>query len=235
MVCRLSHEVSAAIDRAAAEAADADLRPNASAPVRMNSERPTILTVGHSNGTLDEWIALLRAAEIAMIIDVRSTPYSKYAPQFNGPSLAARLARDGIKYKSEGSALGGRPTESSYYDSDGHVLYGKLAESPAFQEGIARVEAAAVERVALLCSEEDPVGCHRHLLLARVLSNRGWPIGHLRRDGRIQEHSSVPSGSTGADRWQGSLFESPSSREDSAWRSLRSVSRNGPRKSSSKH
>ncbi len=68
--------------------------------------------------------------------------------------------------------------------TQGHVLYGRLAASPAFQEGIDRVLARAqTQRIALLCSEEDPSRCHRHLLIGRVLRERGVAVSHIRGDG----------------------------------------------------
>ena len=67
------------------------------------------------------------------------------------------------------------------------MLYGRLAASPAFRQGIDQVLARAqTQRIALLCSEEDPSRCHRHLLIGRVLRERGVPVSHLRRDGRVE-------------------------------------------------
>ncbi len=72
------------------------------------------------------------------------------------------------------------------------MLYGRLAGSPAFGEGIGRVLAAAqASRIALLCSEEDPVWCHRHLLIGRVLHERGVALSHIRRDGRTETEADL--------------------------------------------
>ena len=67
----------------------------------------TIFTIGHSTRTLAEFVALLRQADITLLVDVRSIPRSRKAPQFNGDTLPASLAADGIGYRHL-RALGGR-------------------------------------------------------------------------------------------------------------------------------
>jgi uncharacterized protein (DUF488 family) len=146
-----------------------------------------LFTIGHSNQTFEALLANLRAYEIETVADVRSQPVSKYTPHFNRGDLTWRLQEAGIKYAFMGDTLGGRPAEPSLYDEDGYVRYDLWSASDAFREGIARLRQAAERwRVAVLCSEEDPQACHRHLLIARVLAAVGWPrsrIAHIRGDG----------------------------------------------------
>lgn len=193
--------------------------------------RPIIYTVGHSNGDLDTWVRLVSEADIAEIVDVRTAPFSRFAPQFNAPVLAAALPQVGIAYSTEGQALGGRPGNPADYDDEGHVLYGRVAASEAFAQGIERVESKAAERrIALLCSEEDPAGCHRHLLIGRVLNSRGVQVLHLRRTGELELYEAVAG--QRADL-QETLFGPAHEDEDVTWRSIRSVSPSGARKTSS--
>jgi uncharacterized protein (DUF488 family) len=193
--------------------------------------RPIVFTVGHSNGDLDAWVRLVSESGIEEIVDVRTAPFSRFAPQFNAPVLTAALPKVGITYSTEGEALGGRPSDPAAYDDEGHVLYGRVAASAAFIEGIQRVESRAMaRRIALLCSEEDPAGCHRHLLIGRVLNTRGVQVLHLRRTGEVELYEAIAGHQAAS---QETLFGPTDEDEDVTWRSIRSVSPSGARKSSS--
>jgi uncharacterized protein (DUF488 family) len=187
------------------------------------AERP-IYTIGHSNHPLDTFIALLHQHAIEVLADVRSAPYSKFAPQFDRRAIEAAVRDAGLQYVYLGRELGGRPEGAEYYDADGHVLYGQRARSAEFLAGVERLERGREQyRVAVLCSEEDPGGCHRHLLIGRVLAERGGEVAHIRGDGRVQ-----PAGEL--DSPQLALFADV---EESAWKSIRSVSPRDPRPTSS--
>jgi uncharacterized protein (DUF488 family) len=91
-----------------------------------------------------------------------------------------------------GDLLGGRAEGEQFYDDRGHVLYGRLAQSAGFQKGLARLlEGVGTARAALMCGEEDPSGCHRRLLVGRVLRGRGVDVMHIRGDGRVQSEEEV--------------------------------------------
>jgi uncharacterized protein (DUF488 family) len=153
---------------------------------------PGLFTIGHSNLALDDFLSLLRQHGIQDVADVRTLPRSRYVPHFNAGQLRDALAQYDVSYLPFGRELGGRPEGTGFYDAQGHVLYGRLAASPAFQEGIDRVLASAqTRRIALLCSEEDPARCHRHVLIGRVLGKRGVPVAHIRRDGHIETESDL--------------------------------------------
>jgi uncharacterized protein (DUF488 family) len=153
---------------------------------------PGLFTIGHSNVALDDFLSLLQQHGVQAVADVRTVPRSRYVPHFNAGQLRDALAQCDVSYLPFGRELGGRPEGTGFYDAHGHVLYGRLATSPAFQEGIGRVLASAqTQRIALLCSEEDPARCHRHLLIGRVLRARGVAVAHIRRDGRIETESDL--------------------------------------------
>jgi uncharacterized protein (DUF488 family) len=155
-------------------------------------DAPRLFTIGHSNQALEDFLDLLQQQGIEVVADVRTVPRSRYVPHFNAKPLAAALARRAIDYLSLGLELGGRPESDEFYDEQGHVLYGRLAVSPAFQEGIDRVLGeAASYRIALLCSEENPSRCHRHLLIGRVLRERGIAVSHIRGDGRLETEAEL--------------------------------------------
>jgi Protein of unknown function, DUF488 len=198
---------------------------------RMNhvnsTESSPLFTVGHSNHPLQEFLQLLSKHGIQVLVDTRSHPYSKYVTHFNREELGVALKEAGVKYLYLGRQLGGRPDEEEYFDEEGHVLYYRLAQSPVFLEGIQRVEAGSRQyRVALLCSEEDPAVCHRHLLVARVLAERGAVVAHIRGDGTLQDYEDIKA----PEEEQPLLFDIPGL---NPWKSLRSVSRKRAPRSSS--
>src|SRR5262245_42676988 len=120
--------------------------------------RPALLTVGHSNHDLDTFLALLGGAGITALADVRSQPFSKRHPHFNGPDLAAALDRRGIAYVFLGDQLGGRSRSAGLYDADGRVDYERVRRTAAFRQGLERLRLGLEEHtIALLCSEADPL------------------------------------------------------------------------------
>jgi uncharacterized protein (DUF488 family) len=185
-----------------------------------------VFTVGHSNHSADKFAFLLRRHGIEILIDIRSRPFSRHAPQFNARALEAVLSKDGIGYLFLGGELGGRPEGVEFYDAKGRVDYALVGCSRPFLDGISRLEAEIRARTAvLLCSEEDPARCHRRLLVGRTLEERGITLLHIRGDGSVETEHEVDGG-------QPVLF---TEREANPRKSIRSVSRKRRRPSSSDH
>jgi uncharacterized protein (DUF488 family) len=140
---------------------------------------PTILTVGHSRHPLERFIALLEAAQVTAIADVRSAPVSRFSPHFNKNALAASLAAQGIAYDFLGKELGGRPERAEMY-TQGRADYEKMAASPDFRAGLAElIDIAQRSQVAIMCAEADPLDCHRCLLIGRALAGAGQDVAHI--------------------------------------------------------
>ena len=196
---------------------------------------PELFSIGHSTQPLESFLRLLEDYHIEVVADVRTAPYSRFNPQFNRRDLEFGLKEHGLGYVFLGRELGGRPEGEEFYDPDGHVLYGRMAETTEFKVGLGRlVDGAARYRVAMMCSEEDPAECHRFLLITRVLYGQGIRVDHLRKDGTVQRTEDVRTfgdWSTGNVE-QASLFDES---VRSPWRSIRSVSRRSrPERSSSR-
>jgi uncharacterized protein (DUF488 family) len=190
-----------------------------------------IFTIGHSNQTIEDFLRLLHLHRVEVLVDVRSAPYSKYTVQFNSAPLKASVIGAGLKFLYLGDELGGRPKGAEFYDAEGHVRYDRVAESPLFRAGIARIETGIGKyRVAMMCSEEDPSGCHRRLLVARVLAGRGVAVWHIRGDGRVQPEAEIAAAEAAAAAPQATLF---ALEEVTPWRSIRSVLPKNGRPSSS--
>lgn len=174
-----------------------------------------IWTVGHSNHSPDRLVELLRLGEIEYLADVRSYPYSRFAPHFNREELEMLVRSAGISYVFMGEELGGRPQKDEQYDSDGHALYNKMAAEPAFATGIERlVMGAKNHRLAIMCSCGKPDECHRRLLVGKVLTERGIELVHILPSGELRTEQEVPLVD------QAMLF----GEGEIAWRSTQSVS-----------
>jgi uncharacterized protein (DUF488 family) len=181
-----------------------------------------VLTIGHSNHTVEHFLSLLKAQSVQVVVDTRSQPYSKYATQFDHEALKPVLQDAGIRYLYLGRELGGRPEGDEFYDGEGHVLYDRVAATSLFQEGLSRLERGIREyKVALLCAEENPAACHRRLLVGRVLVDRGIQVEHIRGDGRIQTEDEVAA-EVDPNRDQLTLFQKV---EAEPWKSIPSVLR----------
>lgn len=149
----------------------------------------TVLTIGHSTHPAEKFLELLRLQGVDAVADVRSSPYSRFNPQFNRDELRTALKTAGIAYVFLGRELGARSDNPACYDTAGQVQYRKLAQTESFQQGLDRViEGSKKHRLALLCAEKEPLECHRTILIARELVARGVKIQHIQPDGSLESH-----------------------------------------------
>lgn len=147
-----------------------------------------ILTVGHSNYELDAFISLLKRNGVEAIADVRSSPFSRFAPQFNSDALKEALRGAGIVYVFLGKELGARSDDDCCYIDD-VVSYSRLSNTELFRSGIDRLVSGSEKyRIAAMCSEKEPTECHRTILVARVLACQGFEVGHILADGSVEAH-----------------------------------------------
>ena len=154
------------------------------------TSRP-ILTIGHSRHSWERFTTLLAGAGVETIADIRTAPRSRFSPHFNKDAMRAALAARNIEYVFLGRELGGRPQSQSLY-TGGVADYEKMAASPEFRLGLERlIEVAARSTVALMCSEADPLECHRCLLVGRALVGQGADVRHILASGAIVTHGEV--------------------------------------------
>ena len=153
----------------------------------MNDAQPMVLTIGHSNHTPEVFINLLVRHGVDEVVDVRSAPYSRYTPQFNYEEIQRMLDDIGISYTYLGGELGGRTADRACYDADGRVQYDRVAATDTFDDALRQVARAADERrPVLLCTEKEPLECHRTLLVARALADRQVAVAHVHSDGSLE-------------------------------------------------
>lgn len=143
-----------------------------------------LYTIGHSNHTLDEFLNLLVAHDIDVVIDVRSVPASNHNPQFNQETVSGFLRGHYIDYHFFGKELGARRMDC--INADGQVDFEMAIHTPLFQQGINKTfQLLTNKKIVFMCSEADPLECHRFALVSRYLHNHGVEVFHILKDASI--------------------------------------------------
>lgn len=147
-----------------------------------------LFTIGHSVHTVGHFVELLKRHGVTALCDVRSSPYSRFTPQFNRETLKAEVARHRITYLFLGTELGPRSSDPACYEN-GKVQYNLLAGKEVFQQGLGRLrKGMTAYRIALMCAEKDPITCHRMLLICRNLRKDDIVIRHILEDGSLEDN-----------------------------------------------
>jgi ATP-dependent DNA helicase RecQ len=149
----------------------------------------TIHTIGHGRAGFADVAEVLEQHGMATIVDVRSQPFSRHAPEFSRRLLEELAAAAGLGYRWMGDVLGGRPDDPALLLPDGGPDYEAIRRSPGFRAALVHLAALAAEAgVVLLCAEERPEHCHRALLIAPALEEMGLRVVHLLHDGTALAH-----------------------------------------------
>lgn len=153
-----------------------------------------IFTIGHGNIELNRFLEILVRNRINVLVDVRSVPYSHYAPQFSREILKdVTSSSEDIRYLFLGHQLGGKPTDPKLL-TNGVPDFNKMRNVTVFRSTLEQVIAYATDeggKVALMCSEEDPEKCHRYLLISECIFEQGYEVYHLRHSGEVILHSEL--------------------------------------------
>jgi len=157
-----------------------------------------IFTIGYGGRDTAEFIATLNKYEIDTLVDVRSQPYSRFAPDFCKERLSTILSRSGIQYRFMGNSLGGRPEDSDCYTYSPQrkkkLLDAKKCESKEFyRKGIAQLKQAlsSRRRIVIMCSELEPHDCHRGYVLGKTLDGEEIAVRHIGRYGELLSQSQI--------------------------------------------
>ena len=139
------------------------------------SKRGTVLwTVGHSNRSIEDFVALLEEHEIEVLVDIRSFPTSRIE-HFKREEVQQWLSRYGIGYVWLGKELGG-------YRRGGYEAHMK---TQLFKRGIEKLlEFARLRPVCIMCVEKNPKHCHRRFLNAD-LERGGVKVIHILEKGQV--------------------------------------------------
>lgn len=178
----------------------------------MNSSY--LYSIGHGQKTFEELVEELLSFNIGYLIDVRSSPFSKWAPQFNRGTIENLLNGFPIRYVYMGDQIGGRPLNDDCYDEEGFFDYHKMALVPQFIKGLQRLINANSKhlRVAVMCSESNPAECHRSKLIGRELYfGSGISMSHIIASNKIRSQVEIMTElDRGKGNWpEGNLFDQP--------------------------
>lgn len=145
-----------------------------------------LFTIGHSTHDFPTFLRLLKQHEIGVVADVRSRPSSRF-PWFSRDALEKGLKANGVRYVFLGTELGARREERECYIGP-RADYRLIAQTAAYQRGIERLRNGVSRyRIALMCSEREPLDCHRTILVCRHAKEFA-NIFHIRADGRLESH-----------------------------------------------
>lgn len=171
-----------------------------------------LFTVGHSVHTQQHFLNLLKTNEINCVADVRSTPFSRICPQFNRDILKEALQQHGIYYIFMGREFGARREDRGLFTSEGYLDFGKTAESKEFLQGVDRIIKGLQKdlNISFMCTEKDPINCHRNILVAHEFEKLGFQIQNILSDSSTESQQQLENRLLDMyfpDRLQINLFE----------------------------
>jgi uncharacterized protein (DUF488 family) len=150
-------------------------------------------TIGHSTRPIDEFVDLLRAADVTFVVDVRTVPRSRTNPQYDRRVLPETLAALDIGYEHIAplGGLRGRkrdvpPDVNAFWQNESFHNYADHAMSADFGAGLARLrDIGHARRCAIMCAEAVWWRCHRRIIADHLLA-AGEPVFHIVGPGRIE-------------------------------------------------
>ena len=157
--------------------------------------KPIIYTVGHSTHQLDYFLELLKEYGVTCLIDVRSVAASSYNPQYNQEPLKNFLKSNGITYLHFAEEFGARHTDPDLLDDEGKVDFTKVRKSWAFKNGVERIWQGLDKgfTISLMCSESEPLDCHRFSMVSIALDKDGFDVKHIMKDKSIKTNAELES------------------------------------------
>lgn len=152
-----------------------------------------IFAIGHSNYPYEKFISMINKYDINCIVDIRKTPYSKYNIQYNKEYLSERLKNDGYVYINMGKEFGVKRDIIESYNDEGYSDFEKVIEEEIFLNGVNRIKNGLKKgyKIVLLGAMQEPIRCHRSILVGRFLNNHGIKVKYILNDGTIAYQSDI--------------------------------------------
>lgn len=143
---------------------------------------PVIYTIGHSKHPISYFLELLSHYGVTCVVDVRSIPASRFNPQYNKKALAESLKSIGLKYVHFGDAFGARQTDPALLNEAGFVDFEKVRSTVKFRNALEelRRRSEGGDTLALMCSEAEPLTCHRFVMISVDLKD--FEVRHILKD-----------------------------------------------------
>jgi len=160
------------------------------------ARRNCIWTLGHSNHSWEDFLAILDSFQIKMLVDVRRYPGSRKFPHFNTDFLNEHLPQLGISYRSL-TGLGGRRTPrpdspNTGWQHESFRGYADYMGSEDFRQALEQLKALSLGgRTAIMCAEALWWQCHRRLIADRLLSE-GWQVWNIMAAEKAELHQLIP-------------------------------------------
>ncbi|CUQ49796.1 Uncharacterized conserved protein [Clostridium paraputrificum] len=152
-----------------------------------------IFTIGHSNYDVERLIDMLRFYNINCVVDIRGTPYSKYNIQYNKEIIQKTLEREGFIYIYMAKELAAKRINKVSYNDEGYSDFEKVVQEEEFIKGMERLKNGCQKgyRIALLGAMQDPIRCHRAILVGRSLRDAGFKVKHILHDYSIGSQEDI--------------------------------------------
>ncbi len=146
-----------------------------------------IFAIGHSNYPYDKLIDMIKKYDINCVVDIRETPYSKYNIQYNKEAFNESLRNSGFVYIYMGKAFGAKRTNKDVYTQEGYADFEKVAKEDIFLNGIERLKKGCQMgyRIVLLGAMQEPIRCHRSILVGKVLNKEGFDVKYIMHEGNL--------------------------------------------------
>lgn len=143
-----------------------------------------IFTIGHSNYNVEKLIDMLRYYNINCVVDIRGTPYSKYNIQYNKETIRDTLIKEGFVYIYMAKEFAAKRENKVSYNKEGYSDFEKVIDEEDFKNGINRLRIGCEKgyRIVLLGAMQDPIRCHRSILVGRELVKHGFTVKHILDD-----------------------------------------------------
>lgn len=152
-----------------------------------------IYTIGHSNYPYDKLISMIKKYSIDCVIDIRETPYSKYNIQYNKEDFNKSLKKSGYIYIYMGKEFGAKRSDPASYKLEGYADFEKVIKEDIFKNGIKRLKNGCNMgyRIVLLGAMQDPIRCHRSILMGRILIEEGFNVHHILHDETLADEEYI--------------------------------------------
>lgn len=152
-----------------------------------------LYTIGHSLYDKEKFLKLIKNYNINYLLDVRSTPYSKYAPQYNADVIGKYLEENSVRYVPMGKRFGARQKDMSLYDEDGILDFSKTRQTVFFQNAVGSVLKGldSGSNIVLMCTEKNPIECHRTILISKSFYDIGVPVKHILSNGKYVTQENI--------------------------------------------
>ena len=141
-------------------------------------------TIGHSNYTMERLIDMLEYYNINCVVDIRGTPYSKYNIQFDKETIRYTLTNAGFVYIYMGKELAAKRIRKNSYNNEGYSNFEEVIKEEEFKRGVERLKNGCEKgyKIILLGAMQDPIRCHRSILVGRELVKNDFDVKHILDD-----------------------------------------------------